>query len=226
MSDGGRFDLHVHSAYSPDSRLPLEGIAARLPYVELRGFALTDHNTVRGHAALAQLQARFPSYLFVPGVEISTLEGHLLAFGVHEAPVPGRPIVETVEWVRAHGGEAIPSHPFRRSHGIGRRVADTIAVPALETRNGHNSEVANLRAADTAARRGLGESGGSDAHVASDVGRAYTEFEDAVRTVDDLLEALRRKRGVAHGKSMPFGGRVRLGFRSALLRAGRGFRPV
>jgi predicted metal-dependent phosphoesterase TrpH len=226
MSDGTRFDLHVHSAHSPDSHLALEEIVARLSYVGLRGFALTDHNTTAGHAALAQLQERYRSYLLVPGVEVSTAEGHLLALGVGASPPPRRPISETVEWVRARGGEAVPSHPFRRSHGIGRRVAESLGVAALETRNGHNSELTNLRAAELAARRGFGETGGSDAHAPGDLGRAYTEFEDEVSGVDDVLEAIRRKRTRADGKSMPLGGRLRIGFRSALLRAGRGFRPI
>jgi predicted metal-dependent phosphoesterase TrpH len=226
MSDGGRFDLHVHSVHSPDSKLALEEIVGRLSYAGLRGFALTDHNSVRGHGSLAELQARHPGYLFVPGVEVSTSEGHLLAFGVGEAPPPHRPIAETVEWVRARGGESVPSHPFRRSHGIGRRVAETVNVAGLETRNGHNSEIDNLRAADVAARRGLAETGGSDAHALVDLGRTYTEFQDPIASVDELLEAVRRKRTVADGKSMPWGGRVRWGLRSALLRAARGFGPV
>ena len=226
MNDGGRIDLHVHSAYSPDSRLTLDEIVARLSYVGLRGFALTDHNSVRGHAALRQLQDRYPSYLFVPGVEVSTLEGHLLALGVNETPPVRRPIAETIEWVRAHGGESVPSHPFRRSHGIGRRVAESVAVNALETRNGHNSEIDNLRASDIAARRGLAETGGSDAHALDDLGRTYTEFTDPVASVEDVLDAIRRKRSAADGKSMPLGGRFRRGFRSALLRVGRGFRPI
>jgi|HubBroStandDraft_1064217.scaffolds.fasta_scaffold08482_2 predicted metal-dependent phosphoesterase TrpH len=226
MSDGTRIDLHVHSVHSPDSRLALNEIVSRLSYVGLRGFALTDHNSVGGHAALAQLQARYPAYLFVPGVEVSTLDGHLLALGVSEAPPPGRPIAETIDWVRARGGEAVPSHPFRRVHGIGRRLAESIPVNALETRNGHNSEIDNLRAAEVAARRGLGETGGSDAHSIGNLGRTYTEFEGSLSSVDDVLEAIRTKRSRANGKSMPLGGRLRRSLRSALLRVGRGFRPI
>jgi predicted metal-dependent phosphoesterase TrpH len=226
MSDGARFDLHVHSQYSPDSRLKLEEIAARMPFAGLKGFALTDHNTVRGHTALAQLQSRFPGYLFVPGVEVSATEGHVLAFGVREAPPPNRPVVETIEWVRSHGGEAVPSHPFRRSHGIGRRIAESVPSVALETRNGHNSEVANLRAEEVAARRNIGGTGGSDTHRMRDLGRAYTVVEGDVATIDDLLEGLRRRATEGEGKSMALLGRMRVGIRTALLRAGRGFRPI
>ena len=55
-----------------------------------QGFALTDHNTVEGHPALREIAARFPRYRFVPAVEVSTEEGHLLVYGSSELP-PIRP---------------------------------------------------------------------------------------------------------------------------------------
>jgi predicted metal-dependent phosphoesterase TrpH len=226
MTDAVRLDLHVHASWSPDSRLGLEQIVARLPYAGLRGFALTDHNTVEGHAALRDLKERFPNYLFLPGVEISTREGHLLAYGVREAPPVRRSVAETIDWVRAQGGEAVIAHPFRRAHGVGRRVAEGARVPAFETKNGHNSEIVNLRAENLAAHRGLGMTGGSDAHAAVDVGRAFTEFDPSVASVDDLLEALRRGHVGATGASLAWAARLRLGFRTGLLLASRGFRPI
>ncbi|HTT14649.1 MAG TPA: CehA/McbA family metallohydrolase [Thermoplasmata archaeon] len=226
MSDGLRLDLHVHSTWSPDSRLDLESIVGRLSYMGLRGFALTDHNTVAGHRALAALRARHPEYLFVPGVEVSTVEGHLLAYGLSEAPPPHRPITETIEWIDGRGGVAVVAHPFRWTHGVGRRVATGAAVPALETRNGHNSELANAKADLLAAQRGLGSTGGSDAHELRDLGRTFTEWPDRIESVDDLLEGLRHGRTAAAGPSLPIGGRVRLSARNALLFVGRGFRSV
>ncbi len=226
MSDPIRLDLHVHSGYSPDSRLSLDEIVGRLSYGGLRGFALTDHNTVRGHGALAEVATKYTAYLFLPGVEVSTQEGHLLAYGVAEAPPAHRPIADTVDWVRAHGGEAVPAHPFRWVHGVGRSVAEHVDVPALEVRNGHNSEIANLRAEEVAARRNVGATGGSDAHSAEDLGLAFTEFDAGVAGPDDLLEAIRHHAVQPGGKSMPLGGRLRLSARSALLRMRRGFRAV
>jgi predicted metal-dependent phosphoesterase TrpH len=226
MSDAVRLDLHVHSMRSPDSRLTLDQIVGRLPHVGLKGFALTDHNTVAGHVALRSLQEKFPSYLFLPGVEVSTTAGHLLAYGIPEAPPARRPVEETIEWIRSRGGVSVLAHPFRRTHGVGRRVAESAPVPALETRNGHNSEIANLRAEAVAAHRGLGMTGGSDAHAAGDVGRAFTEFDPSVATVDGLIEEMHRGRVGATGASLPWSARLRLGVRSGLLLAGRGFRPI
>jgi predicted metal-dependent phosphoesterase TrpH len=226
MSDGFRLDLHVHSVGSVDSRLSLEQIAARLPYTGLRGIALTDHNTVEGLPALRSLREKFPGYLFVPGVEVSTREGHLLAYGVTELPPTRRPVAETLEWIQARGGVPVIAHPFRRAHGVGRSVAETASVPAIETRNGHNSEIANLRAEGVAAHRSLGMTGGSDAHSTADIGRAFTEFDPEPTSIDDVLEALRQGRVTANGMSLPWSARLRLSLRTGLLLAGRGFRPI
>ncbi|MCI4364482.1 MAG: CehA/McbA family metallohydrolase [Thermoplasmata archaeon] len=226
MSDGPRLDLHVHSRYSPDSTLRLEQLVARLPYTGLRGFALTDHNSVGGHAELAELRRAHPSYVFLPGVEVSTLEGHLLAYGVTERPPSRRPLAESIEWVRAHGGEPVLAHPFRLVHGVGRRLAETAPVRALEARNGHNSEVANAKAELVGARRGIGMTGGGDVHALAELGRAYTFFPEGASKVDDLLEALRRGHTQPGGRSLAWPGRVRLSLATGLKFFTRGLRPL
>jgi len=221
-----RLDMHVHSQHSTDSALTLESIVARLTSVGLNGFALTDHNTVDGHEELSKLQARFPEFVLVPGIELSTLEGHLLAYGVAIAPPSHLPVAKTIEWVRDRGGVPVLSHPFRFSHGVGREVAERACATAIETVNGHNSPGANRRAADVATRRRLGTTGGSDAHQPPDLGRAYTEFPEGTRTVDAVLEALRRGETATHGRSLSIGGRIGLEWRTAVLRLRRGFRPI
>jgi predicted metal-dependent phosphoesterase TrpH len=226
MTDGIRIDLHVHSRYSPDSRLKLPDLVARLPYTGLRGFALTDHNSIRGNAELVELRKAHPTYVFLPGVEISTVEGHLLAYGVTEAPPAHRPVLETIEWVLAHGGEPVLAHPFRWAHGVGRRVAETAPVRAIEGRNGHNSEVTNAQAELVGAQRGLGITGGSDVHALRELGRAYTTFPEDVRSADDLLEALRRGRTQAGGRSLPFAGRLRVSLTNGAKFVTRGLRPI
>lgn len=226
MNDGPRLDLHVHSRHSPDSRLPLEALVDQLGPAGLDGFALTDHNTVKGHAELAELARRFPRYLLVPGIEISTQDGHLLAFGVAEVPPLHRPVEETVRWVREHHGVPVPSHPFRWSHGIGRRRAERLDVPALETVNGHSSVIANAKAELLAARRGLGATGGSDVHELRDLGRSVTQFPEGTDGVDGVLAALARGRSEATGRSITVPERLRLAVRTSLLRMTRGFRPI
>jgi predicted metal-dependent phosphoesterase TrpH len=226
MNSAGRLDLHVHSRYSPDGRATLEELVARLPYTGLRGFALTDHNSVRGHRDLARLQKEYPIYLLVPGVEISTREGHLLAYGIDEAPPAHQPLVETVEWVRDRGGEPVLAHPFRWTHGVGRRIAETAPVRALEGRNGRNSEVANAKAELLAARKGWGATGGSDVHTVPELGRAFTVIPDEVTSVGDLLDALRRGHAQCGGRSLTLSGRLRVAVANGARFVTRGLRPI
>lgn len=226
MSDALRLDLHVHSRHSPDSRLSITGIAEAISVAGLDGFALTDHNTVAGHVELARVAASNPRLRIVPGVEVSTREGHVLALGVVEAPPPYRPVDESIRWIVAHGGVAVPSHPMRWVHGIGARTAERVDVPALETVNGHNGAVTNGRAELLAARRGIGATGGSDAHERRDVGRAFTELPPDLDSVDAVLEALRSHRTRGAGSSLSGSDRARLAVRTWLNRAARGFRSL
>ncbi|HLY76429.1 MAG TPA: PHP-associated domain-containing protein, partial [Thermoplasmata archaeon] len=161
-----------------------------------------------------------------PGVEISTREGHLLAYGVRECPRPGRPLAETIDRIAALGGVSVLAHPFRWVHGVGRRLATEARVQGLESRNGKNSELANTRAELLAARRSLASTGGSDAHEPRLVGRAFTEFPEGITSLEDVLEQIRKAGATSAGASLSFGGRIRSSLRDGLLRTFRGFRPA
>lgn len=74
-------DLHVHSEDSGDAEPSLDEIAS---FAEGRGLdfvVITDHNTHAQVGRLAPAQARWPGFLFVPGVEFTTYAGHANAFG-------------------------------------------------------------------------------------------------------------------------------------------------
>jgi len=226
MSGGLRLDLHVHSRCSPDGRAEVDQFVAALSGRNLEGFALTDHNTIAGHPRLAEIALEHPSIRLLPGVEVSTAEGHLLAYGLTQLPPQGKAVAETVEWVEAHGGVPVLAHPFRRVHGVGDAIARRARVPSVETLNGHNGARANARAAAVVSARRLGSTGGSDAHDPRDLGRTWTVFPEGAATVDDLLEALRRGTTTAAGRSADAGLRLQLAFRSLGLRIRRGFRPI
>lgn len=226
MTDLRGFDLHVHSRFSPDSSARVRDILDRVAVAGLAGMALTDHNSTAGHARLAALRSSYPRLLLVPGVEVSTRDGHVLAYGLDAAPPPGRPALETIEWVNDRGGVPVLAHPFRWAHGVGGRLARSVRVPALEATNGHNSEYANAKAELLAAQRRLGSTGGSDAHTPLDVGRAFTLFSEEPDTLAHLLEQLRHGRTHGIGRSLSGAERFLVPLRSAGLRIGRGLRPV
>jgi predicted metal-dependent phosphoesterase TrpH len=221
-----RLDLHVHTTFSPDSRLPLTKVGEALGGAGLHGFALTDHNTVEGHRMIPRLREQYPGVPIIPGVEVTAQEGHVLVYGVTECPPRDRPVAELAEWASGRNAVVVLAHPFRWVHGVGRRVATVARVDGIEVQNGRNSEYANRRAELLAAQRGIAMTGGSDAHELATLGRSFTEFEDAPETVEECLELLRRGKCSAGGRSLSLRGRLLLSVQNAGRRVARGFRPV
>ena len=179
MADGGatvRIDPHVHSEGSYDGREPVELILEHAADIGLDGVVITDHDVIEESLRAAELAPEF-GLVGVPGVEVSTAAGHLLAIGVEERPPKGEPLAETVEWVRDAGGAAVVPHPFQRSrHGVRkRRLVDCDGIEVYNSMlfTGYR----NRRARTYARRRGYPRLGASDAHLIPYVGRAYTEFQ-------------------------------------------------
>ncbi|MFP4174536.1 MAG: PHP domain-containing protein [Halobacteriales archaeon] len=192
-------DLHVHSVGSYDGSASVGEILDAAEDAELDAVAVTDHDEIEPSLEAAE-RAPERGLVGVPGVEVSTADGHLLALGVENRPSAGKPVAETVERVRELGGIAVVPHPFQRMrHGVGA-VEDCDAVETYNSRL--FTGLANRQARKFARRHGLPELAGSDAHIAEMVGRAYTEI-DAERDVDSLLEAIKDGRTETYGRRTP-----------------------
>ena len=192
-------DLHIHSEASYDCETTVEEILEAAVEAELDVIAVTDHDEIRAsHEAVEAA----PDYglTAIPGVEVSTEDGHLLALGVEEAPLPDEPVETTVGRVRERGGVAVIPHPFQKlRHGVGP-VRDCDAVETYNSRL--LTGFANWRALRFARENDLPQLGGSDAHIAQMVGQTYTEI-DAERDAGSVLDAIREGRTEVHGKRTP-----------------------
>ena len=188
-----RFDLHVHSFFSKDASSPPEDLIAAAIAKGLQGIAITDHDTCEAHCYLRNRQLP-ESFLVVPGVEVSTSEGHLLSLGATLPYLRGAPAKEVVLAVCSAGGLPVPAHPFDKWRaGIRASVLDTLDIEIIEVFNAAvTSRSYNDQAMAYASRRGLAMLAGSDAHRASAVGVSATALEMDELTVPALLAALRR----------------------------------
>jgi hypothetical protein len=65
-------------------------------------------------------------------------------------------------------------------------------VVAVEALNGGSRKGENERVQAVIDKYGYGAFGGSDAHLVSLIGICATEFDDEVRTIEDLVAALQR----------------------------------
>ncbi len=199
MTKLGMADIHIHTDVSDG----MMSVAELLEYVEEKTFldviAVTDHDEISGSLAARELAVR-KRYRFevITGMEISTLEGHLLALFV-DNPIPSyRHIDETIDAVHAQGGLCIATHPMSwLTRSIGESTLDRIVCGAdgcrldgLETANGQMA--AKVTAKKTTRlnkeRYHLPETGGSDAHFLASVGTAFTTFPGD--TAEDLRRSL------------------------------------
>jgi predicted metal-dependent phosphoesterase TrpH len=194
------FDLHLHTHYSADACGSPEAMVQAAKHKGLGGIALTDHNTCD---AVAYLKRKgwiredgfaVDGFLIVPGVEVSTADGHLICLGTTLPDMKGRPAREVVAAVRERGGIAVAPHPFDRFRaGIRKEVLDDLDLAALETFNAAVSlRRFNDQAAAYALGRGLAATAGSDAHHTSAVGISSTAYDLPELSVASLLEAIPR----------------------------------
>ena len=188
-----RFDLHVHSFFSKDATGSPESLIAAARAKGLSGIAITDHDTCEAHEYLKDHPAP-AGFLVVPGVEVSTAEGHLLCLGLTLPFLKGTPAAKVMEAVKSGGGLAIPAHPFDQWRaGIRPAVLDALDLEAIEVFNAAvTSKSYNDKALAYARGRGLKMTAASDAHHSSAVGASTTAFEMEELTVPALLAAIRR----------------------------------
>ncbi|MGQ4555046.1 CehA/McbA family metallohydrolase [Halobellus sp. GM3] len=209
MSLTVRIDPHVHSEASYDGTDPVELLLEQAAEIGLDAVVVTDHDVVHESVRAAELAPVY-GLVGIPGVEVSTADGHLLALGVEEMPPRRAPMDETAAWVRDRGGVAIVPHPFQRSrHGVRKRNLSGVDPDAIEVYNSWAfTGWKNRRARRYADANGYPGVAGSDAHKVGYVGRAYTEIEieDVARaelTSDVVLDAIRDGATRVEGRRTP-----------------------
>lgn len=193
----GRADLHIHTSAGDG----LDALDAVLDHAERSGaldvIAVTEHDDLRpGLVARETAARRGMRTQAVAGVEVTTLQGHLVALFLEQPIASLRPIEETIEAVRAQNGLCFVPHPanwLTRSVGpstLDRLQAAGLLPEALELAGGGAAArlfMPRVRCFN-AERYRLPGVGASDAHHIEAIGSAYTEFEGS--TAEDLRQAL------------------------------------
>ena len=200
-------DLHNHTRYSPDSRVSPAELVAVARRIGLGGLAITDHNAIAG-VKVAQ-EAAEEGFLVLPGTEVSTAAGHVLAYGVDEVIPRDLSVAETFERITALGGVAVAAHPFRFWSGLGTEALGEARFPAYETSNARTLRRGNRRARDRAREAKVGETGGSDSHFLDEIARGVTAVDSRVRTPDDVIQLIGQGKTRAQGFDRGVGGTLR-----------------
>ena len=102
-----KIDLHVHTCYSYDSLITPEELVFYAKKCGLDGVAIADHDRIDGALKIAK-ETDFP---IIPGIEVSSLNGHVVGLNLQE-PIPKKlSVSETVDKIHEKGGLAVACHP-------------------------------------------------------------------------------------------------------------------
>ena len=192
-----KYDLHVHTTHSGDCDCPIDDIIAVAKSKGLRGIAITDHNTTVGIKEAEKKAGK--NLLIIPGVEVSSKDGHILGLGIRKAPPQGKPAAETVAAIRKLGGTAIVAHPFglcKKPFAILK--SDYDAVEVFNPRR----YLANRFAKKYVEDHKLAKAAGSDAHHPNHVGLAGVEITGKP-TVTNILKQIKTGKAKPYGETLP-----------------------
>ena len=195
-----KIDLHVHSIYSHDALITPKELIFYAKRCGLDGVAVTDHDRINGALKIA----KETDFLIVPGIEISSLNGHIIGLNVDEL-VPARlSFDETLDRIHDAGGIAVACHPvtFFKESLKGRISSRFDAVEVINS-SAFPFNYSVRRSEEIASRLGIARVAGSDAHYGPEIGYAYT-LVDAESDVDEVVNAIRKGLCSPHGRAIPF----------------------
>lgn len=199
-----KIDLHIHTFYSHDSTITPKELVTYAKKNGLDAVAVTDHDS---NEAALKLSKR-KDFLIIPGVEVSTINGHVLALDVTEKIPPKLDALMTIEKIHQAGGIAIAAHPTALYRGK-LRTHMTQEFDAVEVINASSVPFgfSNRINHQLARAFNLPETGGSDAHYAPEIGIAYSLVE-ADLDKDEIITAIKKGKTTACGRAIPW--RMRL----------------
>jgi predicted metal-dependent phosphoesterase TrpH len=194
----GRADLHMHTTTSDGRATAAEMLDFAAHHRSLDVVAITDHDRLEASLWAASQNGRYP-FEIVPGVEVSSRDGHVLALWVTQ-PIPrDLSLAETAAAIHEQDGLAVLAHPFelfiapRAVWRALRHPQDLLdsGIDAIEAFNaGSIMPGGNLATRLRLGRLPLPVLGNSDAHLPGCIGSGLTRFHGS--SARDLRHSLRQ----------------------------------
>ena len=199
---GFTIDLHVHtSPASPCASSSVDDVITEAKRIGLNGICLTDHNYLWRNEDIKALRDKH-NFLVLRGNEITTIQGDMVVFGLEEDIQGIIALKDLAEKVAAVNGFIIAAHPFRGflavsgdklGLGVDKAAARPVfkLVHGVETLNSKVTENENNFSGRVAESLEIPTTGGSDAHLAEEVGVYATRFSKIIHDEEELISALR-----------------------------------
>lgn len=208
-----KIDFHIHTSYSYDGiSSPREVVDAAIEQ-GLDAICITDHDQIQG--AVEALKYAFTKpILIIPGLEVTTKDGDVLAINTKKKITSGLSSKETIKRIRKQGGIAVIAHPFAWPYNFWRAKREVRryfefnslvetsengslsfdGINGIEVLNAAAYEWANQRALNFAQKYNLPFTAGSDAHLADFVGKAYVELDKDDLTSEEIIQDIEERK--------------------------------
>ncbi|MDR2866489.1 MAG: PHP domain-containing protein [Methanomassiliicoccaceae archaeon] len=214
-------DLHIHSTFSSDGRSTVEEIMEAAKLRGIRCVAIADHNSFSSYGTAS----RYEGIIAVPAEEVSSSEGHILAYGINTEIRRGKGIGETIDMIHDAGGIAVAAHPYRWWSGLGEENVVS-GFDAIEAFNARSTKGSNNKASRLAKSMKKPVTAGSDAHHIDHIGEAYVELSDDITDWEGVIKAILDGSARTGGRHRKGGDTLKYGFKSITEWMGRGFRRM
>lgn len=186
-----KIELHSHTIYSKDSLTRVGDLQEVCRKRGIDKIAITDHNTAQGALAATKL---YPM-LIIPGEEVMTTQGEILAWYIKEEVSPGLSPAETIDWLHDQGAVIGVPHPFDRYRSGAWELDNLLTivdlVDTIEVFNSrciHNED--NVKALEFAEAHGKLMTCGSDAHILSEYGKSLMVVPPFANNAEEFRKAL------------------------------------
>lgn len=184
--------MHIHTTFSPCSKISIYDAMVAALNLGLSGIAITDHDTVEGAIKASRTASKYGITVFI-GCEVTSLEGHILAYGISESLPTNLHAYDAIDKIHALGGIAVAAHPFRNLENSLNNKVFELPLDGIEVFNHVSKRKINKEARTAAIELGIAQISGSDAHESKYIGRVATLFKDEICDEDTLIEAIRKK---------------------------------
>lgn len=214
--------MHIHTTFSNDGRIdPYEAIELALER-GLGCIAITDHNSFEAFDLIKD-DGRV---IVVPGEEVSSAEGHILAYGIDSFIQRGLSVLDTIDAIHDAGGYAFAAHPYRWWSGLGEDVTLSNPFDGIEAANARSYRKDNRNAAALAKRIGCPVSAGSDAHTPPNLGSGYLTLSEDLSSWEEVVAEMMSSPQKATSANRHAKSTFLYGFNSIRLWMSRGFKRM
>ena len=197
-----KLELHTHNYYSLQEKVLYDAVNSPEEMIsqasknKIDAVVISDHDTLDA-IPRSKKSGKKEGIEIIPGCEITTEKGHLLAVNIQEEIKKNLSVEETMDKIHEQGGIGIASHPFDiLSYGIGKysKYCD-----AMEIFNPLNVDrLSNIKSKIFSNKFKIPKVTGSDAHSTKMLNHGVVEVN--ADSIEQALKKITQNKTTLHTK--------------------------